>query len=73
MSDGSVSLVAQRDIAAGEDITLCYTNPFHGEDGIGIARTTKGRKEGRKGVIFLPSFLPMGKWMGKVTHSVRRP
>ena len=69
MSDGSVSLVAQRDIAAGEDITLCYTNPFHGEDGIGIARTTKGRKEGSD----LPSFLPMGKWMGKVTHSVRRP
>ena len=31
VSDGSVSLVAQRDIAAGEDITLCYTNPFHGE------------------------------------------
>ena len=56
MSDGSVSLVAQRDIAAGEDITLCYTNPFHGEDGIGIARTTKGRKERTKGVIFFPSF-----------------
>ena len=32
VSDGSVSLVAQRDIAAGEDITLCYTNPFHGND-----------------------------------------
>ena len=56
VSDGSVSLVAQRDIAAGEDITLCYTNPFHGEE------------ERERGLIFPP----MGEWMGKVTPSVRR-
>ena len=56
VSDGSVSLVAQRDIAAGEDITLCYTNPFHGEE------------ERERGLIFPP----MGEWMGKVTPSIRR-
>ena len=68
MSDGSVSLVAQRDIAAGEDITLCYTNPFHGEDGIGIARTTKGRKEGSD----LPSFLPSDGKMDGESYSPRQ-
>ena len=30
VSDGSVSLVTQRDIAQGDEIALCYTNPFHG-------------------------------------------
>ena len=72
MSDGSVSLVAQRDIAAGEDITLCYTNPFHGEDGIGIARTTKGRKEGRKEGSDLPSFLPSDGKMDGESYSLRQ-
>ena len=67
VSDGSVSLVAQRDIAAGEDITLCYTNPFHGEDGIAIARAI-----GRKGVIFLLSFLPSDGKMDGESYSLRQ-